>query len=127
MKTTMKTFALTFLTATMLAACGGGGSSSTPPVAMYAVGGTVAGLTGTGLVLQDNGAADLSVAADGGFTFGPQLVVGCRIQRHGEDAAQRAGSVLRCDQRRWHGGQRQRRQRVGRVHIDFAALHLRHQ
>jgi environmental stress-induced protein Ves len=35
----------------------------------FTVGGTVSGLVGTGLVLQNNGAGDLSVAADGSFTF----------------------------------------------------------
>jgi hypothetical protein len=35
----------------------------------YAVGGTVSGLAGTGLVLQNNAADDLPVAANGGFVF----------------------------------------------------------
>jgi hypothetical protein len=35
----------------------------------YAVGGTVVGLTGTGLVLQDNGGDDTAVSTDGTFTF----------------------------------------------------------
>ncbi|MDH5378189.1 MAG: lactonase family protein, partial [Gammaproteobacteria bacterium] len=35
----------------------------------YSVGGSVTGLTGTGLVLQNNGGDDLSVSADGSFTF----------------------------------------------------------
>lgn len=35
----------------------------------YAVGGTVQGLAGSGLVLQDNGGDDLAVAADGSFRF----------------------------------------------------------
>jgi hypothetical protein len=33
------------------------------------IGGTVTGLTGTGLVLRNNGAGDLAVAADGAFRF----------------------------------------------------------
>jgi DNA-binding beta-propeller fold protein YncE len=37
--------------------------------ATYTVGGTVSGLTGTGLVLQNDGADDLPIAADGPFTF----------------------------------------------------------
>jgi hypothetical protein len=53
----------------LLAACGGGGSSSTPPVSTTAtVGGTVSGLTGT-VVLQNNGGDDLSISANGTFTF----------------------------------------------------------
>jgi len=43
---------------------GGGGGSTT-----FAVGGTVTGLTGTGLVLQDNGGDNLSISAAGPFTF----------------------------------------------------------
>jgi hypothetical protein len=35
----------------------------------YTVGGTVSGLTGSGLVLQDNGGDSLPVSAAGGFTF----------------------------------------------------------
>jgi FG-GAP repeat protein len=41
-------------------ACGGGA---------FTVGGTVSGLTSAGLVLQDNGANDLPISANGAFTF----------------------------------------------------------
>src|SRR5215467_3236207 len=40
--------------------------TSTPA---FAVGGTVSGLTGSGLVLQINGAGNLSITADGPYTF----------------------------------------------------------
>ena len=43
--------------------------------ATYSVGGTVSGLTGT-VVLQDNGGNDLSVSANGAFTFTTQLTSG---------------------------------------------------
>jgi hypothetical protein len=39
----------------------------------YSVGGSVAGLTGTGLALQNNGTDTLAVAADGPFTFVTEL------------------------------------------------------
>ena len=39
----------------------------------FTIGGTVTGLIGTGLVLQNNGGDDLAVAADGAFTFGTAL------------------------------------------------------
>ena len=39
----------------------------------YTVGGTVSGLTGSGLVLRDNGGDDLGVTANGPFTFATQL------------------------------------------------------
>jgi hypothetical protein len=42
----------------------------------YAVGGTVSGLTGTGLVLQDNGGDDLSVTANGAFAFATKVASG---------------------------------------------------
>jgi hypothetical protein len=42
----------------------------------FAVAGTVSGLKGTGLVLQDNGGDDLSVAADGAFTFATPVLSG---------------------------------------------------
>ena len=41
----------------------------------YTVGGTVSGLTGT-VVLQDNGADDLSISADGAFTFATKVADG---------------------------------------------------
>jgi hypothetical protein len=44
----------------------------------FSVGGQVAGLAGTGLVLQNNAADDLAVNANGGFAFSP-------LQRSGRD------------------------------------------
>ena len=42
----------------------------------YAIGGAVAGLVGSGLVLQDNGGDDLAIAADGTFTFATSVLSG---------------------------------------------------
>jgi len=64
-----------------LAACGGGGgstpsssqSNNPPPPSQYTVGGSVTGLSGTGLVLQDNSGDNLSVSASGPFTFATKL------------------------------------------------------
>ena len=42
----------------------------------YAVGGTVAGLVGSGLVLQNNLGDNLSVTANGGFTFATPVASG---------------------------------------------------
>ena len=42
-----------------------------PPV--FTIGGSVSGLTGTGLVLQNNGGNDLNIPADGAFTFSTAL------------------------------------------------------
>ncbi len=42
-------------------------------VASYTVGGTVSGLIGDGLILQNNAGDDLAILADGSFTFGAPL------------------------------------------------------
>ena len=42
----------------------------------FTIGGTIVGLAGSGLVLQNNAGDDLSVAADGSFTFSTSLVTG---------------------------------------------------
>ena len=44
----------------------------------FAVGGTVTGLVGNGLVLQDNLGDNLTVADNGTFTFGTQVASGSR-------------------------------------------------
>jgi 6-phosphogluconolactonase (cycloisomerase 2 family) len=63
-------FPVLFLFATV-GGCGGSGSSGPP----HSVGGTVSGLSGSGLVLLDNGGDALKVATNGTFTF-PTLVGG---------------------------------------------------
>jgi hypothetical protein len=42
----------------------------------FSVGGTVSGLTGTDLILQNNGADDLAIASDGSFTFATSVPTG---------------------------------------------------
>jgi trimeric autotransporter adhesin len=42
----------------------------------FTIGGSVSGLVGSGLVLQNNGAGDLAVAADGAFTFASRVATG---------------------------------------------------
>ncbi|HXJ13963.1 MAG TPA: hypothetical protein VNH19_16930, partial [Candidatus Limnocylindrales bacterium] len=44
----------------------GGGTGGSGP---FTVGGQVVGLTGTGLVIENNGKDDLTLQADGSFTF----------------------------------------------------------
>ncbi len=61
----------------LLAACSGGGGGSATPPPTYAIGGTVTGLTDTGLVLQNNGGDRLKLApSDTAFTFATRLVSG---------------------------------------------------
>src|SRR6476469_9254574 len=57
--------------ATSCNSAGGGGTTTPPPPPppTYTIGGTISGLSGAGLVLQNNGANNLSVSADGNFTF----------------------------------------------------------
>jgi 6-phosphogluconolactonase len=70
-----------------LTACGGGSGSPTPmitetptgtstPMSTYTIGGRVTGLTGSGLVLQNNAGDDLAVSAAGSFTFAAPLANG---------------------------------------------------
>jgi hypothetical protein len=47
-----------------------------PPPQTFTVGGSVSGLVGSGLVLQDNGGNDLPLAASGNFTFSTALASG---------------------------------------------------
>jgi hypothetical protein len=44
-----------------------------PPIPQYAIGGTLVGLKGTGLVLQNNAGDDLTPAQNGDFTFATNL------------------------------------------------------
>ncbi len=48
-------------------------SCKTPKNQTYSIGGAVSGLTGTGLVLQNNGGNDLAVSSNGSFTFSTKL------------------------------------------------------
>jgi hypothetical protein len=54
-----------------LAACGGSTPATVtlPPLLSYTIGGTVSGLSGTGLVLQNNGSDNLAINANGAFAF----------------------------------------------------------
>ncbi len=62
-----------------LAGCGSGkstGTTQTPTPSTYTIGGTVSGLSGSGLVLQDNGGNNLTVTANGSFTFTTAITSG---------------------------------------------------
>jgi 6-phosphogluconolactonase (cycloisomerase 2 family) len=62
------------LLAILLTACGGGGGDGSGPP--HSVGGTVSGLTGSGLVLLDNGADSLAISKSGTFTFATDVAGG---------------------------------------------------
>jgi hypothetical protein len=65
---------------TLLAACSGGVSStntsSSVTASQYTVGGTTSGLSGSGLLLQNNAGDTLAVSSDGAFKFPTPLVAG---------------------------------------------------
>src|SRR3954468_14814137 len=68
------------LRAFLLTACGGGnsgGGGGSPQ--SYTVGGTVSGLSGSGLVLQDNGGDELALSSDGSFTFETSVASGAKF------------------------------------------------
>lgn len=79
----IKLASITLLLAIFIAACGGGGGGSSDgggtsgsgggSTTTYTIGGTVTGLSGTGLVLQNNGGDNLSVAGNGNFTFNTSM------------------------------------------------------
>ena len=72
----------------------------------YSVGGSVSGLSGT-VVLQDNGGDNLSVSANGPFTFAHPAGQRGGLRRDG------AGQPVRAD---LHGGQRLGHDRLGQRH-----------
>ena len=80
-------FSLGVLAVFSLSGCGGAGSSSSaggggggkttpPPPPSYTIGGTTSGLSGTGLVLQNNAGDSLTVSANGSFTFATSITSG---------------------------------------------------
>lgn len=70
-------FLPTILFALLLTGCGSTGSSPTnPDNAFYSIGGTVSGLAGSGLVLQNNDGDNLSISGNGSFTFSKTLQAG---------------------------------------------------
>ncbi len=84
-------------------ACGGSPSAGGPPIGnppptTYTIGGTVSGLTASGLVLQDNGGNNLSVSANGNFAFsgaldsGTAYAVAVLTQPSGQNCAVTNGS-----------------------------------
>ncbi len=65
------------LTAFCLSACGGGGGGSTPPPPVtYTIGGTVFDISGSGLILQNNGGNSLPVTENGSFAFNTPVASG---------------------------------------------------
>jgi Galactose oxidase, central domain len=64
----------------LLSGCGGssgsGSSNSNQTPVTYTIGGTVSGLSGTGLVLQNNGGDNLTIASSGSFTFSTAVTSG---------------------------------------------------
>ena len=70
---TVRNRVLPVLTIFLLIAACGGGKGGLPT---FTVGGSVSGLSGTGLVLQDNGGDNLAVPSDGNFNFATAVATG---------------------------------------------------
>ena len=75
-------FLLIVMLVVVMAACsgakntsGGGGGGGTPSSTTFTIGGSVSGLAGTGLVLQDNGADNLTITGTGTVQFTFKTVV----------------------------------------------------
>lgn len=66
---------LTISALAVLSACGGG-SATTPPPVTYTIGGAVSGLSGAGLVLQNNATDNLPISGNGNFTFSTSITSG---------------------------------------------------
>lgn len=77
-------FACLFMSSLLLSACStvpssttiGPGGVSTGGAGPYTIGGTVTGLTGTGLILQDNGTDNLTITGNTAFTFSTTIAKG---------------------------------------------------
>lgn len=65
-----------FILSVTLAACSGTVKTAGPGTTTFTIGGTVTGLVGSGLVLQDNGSGNLTVNVNGSFTFATAVASG---------------------------------------------------
>jgi 6-phosphogluconolactonase len=65
--------ALLSLVAVLTEGCRSGGGDAAPAPATYTVGGSVTGLSGSGLVLQNNGGNNLPIGGPGTFSFSAPL------------------------------------------------------
>ncbi|HTV81350.1 MAG TPA: hypothetical protein VME18_01775 [Acidobacteriaceae bacterium] len=101
MRSTMRfgVFTLSAAACIAMSGCGGGGKSTPPAPSTYTIGGSITGLTGSGLVLQDNGGDSLTVSASAttfvfatAITSGGAYSVTVLTQPSGESCAVTAGS-----------------------------------
>ena len=76
----------------------------TNTIPRYTIGGTVSGLSGSGLVLRNNGTDNRTVTANGSFTFATPLTQWRHLLGGGGHPAQQPGPDLHRDQRQRHGG-----------------------
>jgi len=82
LRTSTRALVLLALASLALAACGGGGGgggggSSTPTPQTYTIGGSISGVSASGLVLQDNGGDNLTVSAGASnFAFATPVATG---------------------------------------------------
>ena len=86
----------------------------------FTVGGSITGLAGSGLVLQNNGGDDLHLDSGGnGFAFPTASAERRAIQRHRCRPTDRPGAdSATVDQQYWHRHQRERQQRADQLRHD---------
>jgi len=80
-----------------VAGCGGGDGRLSPH-STYKIGGTVTGLSGTGLVLQNGGSDSLQIAADGHFSFPTPVASGSTyaVSVHSQPTPPSGGTPQHC-------------------------------
>jgi hypothetical protein len=88
----------------ILAACGGGGGSGPT----YTIGGSISGLTGSGLVLRASPGNTVSVSKAGAFTFPTLARCRCKLRRHGGESTCKPEPDLHRQQRHRNGVGRRR-------------------
>ncbi len=100
----LQAVALILSSALLAAACSGvhtaaGGSGSGGTTGPFAIGGTVSGLTGTGLVLQDNAGDNLTISANGCVYFSNHNRHRRSLRRHRGEPTDQSRTKLRGYQR----------------------------
>lgn len=74
----IRIYPLLTLSTILLASCGGGGNGGGSNIlpAIYTVGISVEGMTGTSMVIQNNAGDDITVTGNGSYSFSTQLATG---------------------------------------------------
>lgn len=88
------TRSLSFIATLFLAGCGAGDNSGDSQTGTFIIGGAIIGLSGIGLVLQNNGADDLPVSPDQALTVGGQSLTNFTFGRRMNNGSRFDATVL---------------------------------